>query len=270
MTDIQKIPFHEDELYAIVDEQTGVEYVLPKRFCEIFRLSWAGQHAKLTKSPLFSKRIKKILIQLPGDTQSREVLLLERGMVDAWLMSISVERVALDLKSKLLQYQNECAKVLHDYFTKGVVLNPRSATEQFPELRAIVELVEATAQARLIAEAAKLEAQEAKIEAAQANAKADMAMETQTFFTVAEYVTFNKLQPQVPPSAYKACSDYLRLYCLDHNIPFRKVQVGGKSWTDEYAYHVSLFVELLPEWVTRRFAQAPLTLVTRTKETPHA
>ena len=80
MPDIQRIPFHDDELYAMVDERTGKEYVLPKRFCEIFRLNWTGQHAKLTKNPLFSKRVQKISMQLPGDTQTRDVLLLERGM----------------------------------------------------------------------------------------------------------------------------------------------------------------------------------------------
>src|ERR1041385_67548 len=88
---IQYVPFYDDTLAVVVDEATGKEYILPKPMVEIFGLSWAGQFAKLTKNQLFAKGIKKILI--PSQRGEQETLLLERRLVHAWLLSISVERV---------------------------------------------------------------------------------------------------------------------------------------------------------------------------------
>jgi prophage antirepressor-like protein len=126
-----------------------------------------------------------------------------------------------------------------------------SALDHFPELRAIVELAQSTAEARLLA-------QEAKAEAAEANANAVRALESQLFYTVAEYVYSNKLQAQLPQSGYRACSDHLRLYCMDNRIPFRKIPVGGQRWSEEYAYHVHVYSEVLPGWLTRRHSQIAL------------
>ena len=128
------------------------------------------------------------------------------------------------------------------------------ALDRFPELRAIVELAQSTAEARLLAE-------EAKAEAAQANANATRALETQLFFTVAEYVYTNQLQRQVPVTAYKACSDHLRAYCMDNAIPFRKIPVGGKQWEDEYGFHINAYAEAFPGWLMRRYAQVDLVVV---------
>lgn len=124
--DIQRIDFHGHDLYSLRDEETGTEYVLPKRFCEIFELSWAGQHAKLTKNQLFKRGIKKLLI--PSATGKQETIILELELLHAWLLSISPERVALHLQEKLLKYQRECAKALHDYWTKGHAVNPQATS----------------------------------------------------------------------------------------------------------------------------------------------
>jgi prophage antirepressor-like protein len=94
-----------------------------------------------------------------------------------------------------------------------------------------------------------------------ANENSRRALETQPFLTIAEYVYVNKLQAQLPESAYKACSDHLRLYCLDQGIPFRRVAVGGKRWDTEYSFHVSVYSEVLPGWLKRRFAQTSLTVL---------
>lgn len=139
---------------------------------------------------------------------------------------------------------------------RGLV--PADPVEKYPELRAIRELIIATAEARD-------EALLAREEARKANANAHRALETQLFFTVAEYVYVNKLSAQLPESGYKACSDHLRVYCLDHNIPFRKQAIGGKRWTEEYAYHVGVYVDVLPSWLKRRYAQSTLHVLQPSK-----
>jgi prophage antirepressor-like protein len=118
-------------------------------------------------------------------------------------------------------------------------------------LQMIIDMAVQLDEARILAE-------EAKAEAVQAQSTATRALESQLFFTVAEYIYINKLQAQLPEASYKACSDHLRLYCMDRSIPFRKVLVGGKRWENEYSYHVSVYVDALPGWLSRRFAQGTL------------
>lgn len=168
-------------------------------------------------------------------------------------------------------FQLELAHHLDDAISKkmAVTANVSAARQnphptilaQYPEMQAIVDQAHAvialatkTAEARSIAESAQREA-------AKANANAARALDSQLFFTVAEYACFNHLHRQIPESAYKACSDHLRLYCMDNAIPFRRIPVGGKQWEDEYGFHVSVYTEALPGWLKRRYAQTDLQLV---------
>jgi prophage antirepressor-like protein len=116
------------------------------------------------------------------------------------------------------------------------------------------------------AQEAQAQAVRAQAQACEANATANRALEAQPFKTVAEYVFINKLERQLPETDYKACSDHLRLYCQDHNIPFRKIEVGGKRWSHEYGFHDSVYAEILSGWLKRRFAQQPLKMVPRTQD----
>jgi hypothetical protein len=115
-TSLQQIPFHDDTLYAVVDERTGKEYVIPKPMVEMFGLSWQGQLAKLKKNKLFSKGINICYIPSAGGIQ--ETVVLERRLVHAWLLSIDANRVAEAYRDKLLRYQEECADVLDAHFSK--------------------------------------------------------------------------------------------------------------------------------------------------------
>ena len=122
MADIQRIPFHEDELLVVTDEQTGKQYVVPKPMVTMFDLSWRGQLAKLTRNQLFAKGVKKIYLPSPGGQQ--ETVLLERRFVHAWLFSIDAKRVRPELQAKLLRYQEECADVLDRHFSQQTRLAP--------------------------------------------------------------------------------------------------------------------------------------------------
>jgi hypothetical protein len=116
ITSLQQIPFHDDTLYAVVDERTGKEYVVPKPMVDIFGLLWHGQLVKLKKNKLFSKGIQTICLPSAGGMQ--ETVVLERRLVHAWLLSIDVNRVAPEYQDKLLRYQEECADVLDAHFSK--------------------------------------------------------------------------------------------------------------------------------------------------------
>lgn len=44
------------------------------------------------------------------------------------LFSINPNKVKVTIRDKLISYQEECFAVLHDYWTKGLVTNPRKTS----------------------------------------------------------------------------------------------------------------------------------------------
>ncbi len=128
------------------------------------------------------------------------------------------------------------------------------AIERFPELRAIVELAQSTAEARLAA-------QEAKVEASEAKALAQTAIETQHFLTIREYVFLHHLTHQLTPSMQTAYGRWLAGYCLEQGIPVRRVQVADRQYDAENGYHTGTIDTTLPGWLTRRHGQGTLTML---------
>lgn len=102
---------------------------------------------------------------------------------------------------------------------------------------------------------------EALHQAAQANAKADQALDTQQFFTLAEYVYLHDLQRQLPEQGYKEAGLFLTDYCVRRGIPVRKIPVAGKRWEEEHGYHIGTLHQALPGYMARRFAQTELTVI---------
>jgi hypothetical protein len=272
MANIQPIPFYDDTLYAIVDERTGKEYVLPKPMVDIFGLRWHGQLAKLSKNKLFSKGIQKICI--PTSSGEQETILLERRLVHAWLLSIDVNRVRPESQEKLLRYQEECAQVLDNYFhektmpvTRGDLLVQMAEAYRAQERRLLaVEGAQQAQQREIIAgQSATIEAQRQAIEAlqqaTQADAKSEMALANQQWLTIREYVYLNTLQRQMAASACKAYGTYLTGYCLENGIPVRDQGVADRQWGTEHAYHIEAIADTLPGWLARRESQTALRVV---------
>jgi phage anti-repressor protein len=146
-----------------------------------------------------------------------------------------------------------------------------TATERFPELRAIVELVEATAQARLLAEEAKAEAHAAELRAVRAETKADLALDQQHWLTLRQYVFLHQLLHQLPPPAQQAYGKWLTAYCLEHNIPVSREPVADRTYSAENRYHVGTIEATLPGWLHRRQSQPALSVVklaTAEEDTP--
>lgn len=111
-----------------------------------------------------------------------------------------------------------------------------SAIDQFPELKAIVELAQSTAEARVAAEEARQKAHEAEIRAVRAETKADMALDEAHRMTIEEFITKNGLLGKWPYSEHKQIAGWLRKFCESYGLPTWKVAVYGKPWKDEIAY----------------------------------
>ncbi len=129
---------------------------------------------------------------------------------------------------------------VRDYFVaceqEAVRPSIPSSVDRFPELKAIMELVQSTAEARIMAEEAQALAHAAEIRAARAEGKADMALEEAHRMTIEEFIVKNGLLPKWPYKEHKKIAAWLRHFCEAHGLPTWKVPVDGKQWEEEIAY----------------------------------
>jgi prophage antirepressor-like protein len=141
--------------------------------------------------------------------------------------------------------------------TGGYQVQP-SAIEQYPELKAIVQLAQGLAETRQVAEEAQARAAAAEIRALQADNKADLAIATQHILTIRDYVHLHNLSHQISPAAQRDYGKYLTGYCLEHNIPVRAVPVADRPYASEHGYHVQVITDTLQNWLFRRVSQSSL------------
>ncbi|EGZ0464749.1 phage antirepressor Ant, partial [Escherichia coli] len=89
-----------------------------------------------TQQTKLMKQISKFncvhMNMVAADGKLRKLLCLPLKKLNGWLFSINPEKVRADIRDKLIQYQEECFSVLHDYWTKGHVFNPRKAKKALP------------------------------------------------------------------------------------------------------------------------------------------
>jgi P22_AR N-terminal domain len=138
--DLIALEFHGNPISTCRDELTQKVYCLPREIVTQLGVNWPGQHAKLTKSVLYQKHIRRMDIHTPGGNQ--EVLLLDIDYLPAWLASISPDKVQESIRERLLTYQEECAHVLRDYWTQGKAINPRAVDHPLLEHKAELALID--------------------------------------------------------------------------------------------------------------------------------
>lgn len=114
------VPFHGAELYVI--NHNGEPYTPMKPIVEGMGLAWQAQHRKLTER--FKTCIIEMVIQLPGDTQRRNVMCMALRKLAGWLQTVTPNKVKPEIRDRVIQYQEECDDVLYEYWTKGQVTNP--------------------------------------------------------------------------------------------------------------------------------------------------
>ncbi|WP_105495062.1 phage antirepressor N-terminal domain-containing protein [Escherichia coli] len=122
------VPFNGQQIITAM--AAGVAYVAMKPIVENLGMSWSTQQTKLMKQ--ISKFNHVHMNMVAADGKLRKLLCLPLKKLNGWLFSINPEKVRADIRDKLIQYQEECFSVLHDYWTKGHVVNPRKAKKALP------------------------------------------------------------------------------------------------------------------------------------------
>ncbi len=152
MYEIATIPFKETPGFiSIRDEQTGEVYVAPKSVCEIFGIAWQTQQRKIAEAAA-RWDYKTITVKLPGDDQERSIAVIPDRKVRSWICGISAEKVKAEIRAQLRAFQDECDEVLHQYWTKGIAVNPRSGLIPLQDLKIFLGEVVGTAVKSAIAE----------------------------------------------------------------------------------------------------------------------
>ncbi len=118
------VPFNGQQIITAM--AAGVAYVAMKPIVENLGMSWSTQQTKLMKQ--ISKFNCVHMNMVAADGKLRKLLCLPLKKLNGWLFSINPEKVRADIRDKLIQYQEECFTVLHDYWTKGKAANARKKT----------------------------------------------------------------------------------------------------------------------------------------------
>ncbi|QMH08021.1 phage antirepressor Ant [Escherichia coli] len=118
------VPFNGQQIITAM--AAGVAYVAMKPIVENLGMSWGTQQQKLMKQLDKFNCIHMNMVSADG--KLRKLLCLPLKKLNGWLFSINPEKVRADIRDKLIQYQEECFTVLHDYWTKGKAENARKKT----------------------------------------------------------------------------------------------------------------------------------------------
>lgn len=150
------IEFHGDQILSVRTED-GI-YIPMKPIVKNMGLDWTTQSNKIQSNQ--GCRHKPIPIQT--ESGIHEMICIPLKKFNGWLFSVNSNKVRIDLKEKVEQYQEECFHVLHNYWF-GKKSEEIEIPKTLPEvLRAYADEVEKNIQLE-----SKIEADKPKVEFAE-------------------------------------------------------------------------------------------------------
>jgi hypothetical protein len=139
------VPFHGDDILVL--DVDGKPHIVLKPVLDVIGLDYWSQVEKLRKRSWAAPSNR--LVQLPGQQQRREMIVVDVRTFLMLLATIDENRVAADVKTRLVTYQAEVADVIEAYWTRGGAVNPRATADQLEELerkikrgKAVAEVIE--------------------------------------------------------------------------------------------------------------------------------
>lgn len=133
----QIVSFHNTNLSTIAID--NVHYVAIRPIVEAIGLEWSTQSQKLNKNKAKFNCVH--INTVANDGKKRAMLCMPIKKLNGWLFSINPEKVRADIKDKVIQYQEECFQVLHDYWNKGIAVNHKTTVDDRTGLRDAVNLL---------------------------------------------------------------------------------------------------------------------------------
>ncbi|MCF8156333.1 MAG: phage antirepressor N-terminal domain-containing protein [Rhodoferax sp.] len=119
-TALTPVTFHGASLFTTIIN--SVPFVVLRQIVEALGLDWKAQYSRIKRHPVLSTCVVVTTTQIPGDDQSREVVMLPLDKLNGWLFGVQVGRVKPELRARLTQYQAECFDVLARHFGAAPVV----------------------------------------------------------------------------------------------------------------------------------------------------
>ena len=92
------------------------EQLVPmKPICEALGITLQSQLEKLKNHPLFTSTIR-LSLTVGADGKEREMACIPLSHLTGWMVTIHPSNVKEEVRERLVEFQNECVKVLHEYF----------------------------------------------------------------------------------------------------------------------------------------------------------
>lgn len=115
------IEFYGDELLALMIDQVGkpAVYIPVRPICEHLGVDWSAQYRRINRDPVLAKECLPCVVVTATQgqpDQRREMQCLPLDMINGWLFGINANRVNPVFRDRLIQYQQECYRVLADAF----------------------------------------------------------------------------------------------------------------------------------------------------------
>jgi len=122
-TQLLPVQFHGDTVVLV--GKHNEPYVAMKPIVANMGLDWNTQWVKLGDK--FSSTMG-IIPTVAEDGKTRDMICLPLRKLAAWLYSINPNKVAPELRDKVIQYQEECDEVLWIHWTNGAAVRPGAVT----------------------------------------------------------------------------------------------------------------------------------------------
>jgi len=123
------VEFYGDEIPAVVVE-SGQIYIALRPIVDYLGLDWSAQYRRLARDPVLSEAQSSVAVTAM-DGRTREQVCLPLDYLNGWLFGISADRVRPQLRDRVIRYQRDCYKVLHDAFQEGRLSQDPSLDDLF-------------------------------------------------------------------------------------------------------------------------------------------
>jgi hypothetical protein len=130
MTDIVRIPFNGAEVLTV--DNNGKPNIILKPAIEGLGVDYPTQLRKLRSKSWAS--VGTMPMQVPGDIQAREHVVVDVRTFLMLLATIDENRVSEEARPLLVKYQSEVADVIESYWTQGGAINPRATEDQLADI----------------------------------------------------------------------------------------------------------------------------------------
>ena len=114
MSNLSVVEFHNQSIQVLMHESKP--YVAMRSIVENIGLDWAAQYSRIKRHPILNKGV--VMITTPSKGGKQDFLCLPLSMLNGWLLGVDVNKVKIEIRETLTQYQLECFDVLYRHFTQ--------------------------------------------------------------------------------------------------------------------------------------------------------